>query len=206
MRANRFSIRFALVAAIALLLPFVRAAAEAPPDAEVFTANVIAMGGPATGMARLRATVERWTTDEERKVLATALAEKGTDGLVAAMEEITVGYLQVDQSLRWPIRTAATWTTDKGRMVRFATNRPVFMAESMRGTRSLDYPIGVIEFLLPPEGPGEGALLAATKVQFDASGRIEVTSTPHNTGPQKLTNVRIEVPKPKKEKPDKPEE
>jgi hypothetical protein len=51
-----------------------------------------------------------------------------------------------------------------------------------------------------PEGKGEGSLFGAVKVQFDEKGRLEVQSLPTNTGPQKLTEIEREAPKPKKAK------
>ena len=167
---------------------------------EIFTGTVMVTNAPATGIARLRITVERWTTDDERKKFAVAIRDGGSDGLVAEMEKSTAGYIQVENNLRWPIRSAATWKTDKGRMVRFATNRPMNINETYNQTRSMDYPIGVIELLLPPEGKGEGRLLVATRVQFNKEGKLEVESLPTNTGPQQVTNVESELAKPKKSK------
>jgi hypothetical protein len=195
--------RPAVLAVLAAALVALPAPAQDAPLPETFTATMIPMNVPGSGIVQVRLTIERWTTAEERQALAVALQQGGTDQLVRAMEDLTLGYVQLDQSLRWPIRTAATWRTDKGRAVRVATNRPVMMAESMRGTRSLDYPIGIIEFTLPDQGKGEGTLLAAAQVRFDDQGRIEVTSMPQNTGPQRLSNVKLEVPKPKKDKPKK---
>jgi hypothetical protein len=156
---------------------------------------------PRTGIARLRLTVERWTTDEERLTLLKALQDGGTEELVKAMHKLDAGYLQVENNLRWPIRVASRWETDEGRHVRIATNRPIHLGEyGKRGTRTSDYPVGVIEFILPPEGKGEGTLLAATRIEFDEQGRIEVHSLPQNTGPQKVTSVTRETPKKSKKK------
>lgn len=186
-----------LTACLVLLFPVVGLGSdEASSDPEVFTATVMIIDAPRTGMARLQLTVERWTTDEERDALLKALQDGGTEQLVTAMHKLEAGWLQVENNLRWPIRVASSWETDEGRHVRIATNRPIHMGEyTRRGTRTSDYPVGVIEFTLPPEGEGEGTLLAATRVDFDKQGRIEVRSLPQNTGPQKLSNVKREKPK-----------
>jgi hypothetical protein len=81
-----------------------------------------------------------------------------------------------------------------------ATDRPIAFGEVWKGTRSMDYPIGVAEFLLPPEGPGEGSLLAATQVSINEDGRLEVKSLPNNTGAHKLTNMEPKKVKKKKKK------
>ena len=175
-----------------------------PPLPERFNANVFVINGPVTGTARLRIVIERWTTDQERTTFVEALKSGGTDGLTKAMTEVEVGYLQVNNNLRWPLSTAATWMGAKGRMIRVATSRPIYFQEAANNTRSMDYPIGFIEFSVPAEGPGEGQLVAAIRASFDDQGRLQVQSTPQNTGPQKVGNVLPEVVKPKKEKKPKP--
>jgi len=176
-------------------------AAEAPaPQVERFIGTIMLLNAPVTGMGRVTITVERWTTDEERKKLAEALRAGGTEALVEAMDGLEAGYIQVENNLRWPIRVASTWTTDKGRRVRVATNRPINYEEARVNTRTMDYPIGFIELGLPPEGKGEGTLVAAAQVQFGADGHLEVRSLPTSTGSQKITNVEVEIVKPKKAK------
>jgi hypothetical protein len=178
-------------------------AQELPPLPERFAGTLMVMAGRPTGVARIAVTIEKWTTDEERKRMLTALEQKQTDGLVREMEEHNVGYIQIDEKLRYPIRTAATWMSPKGRMVRVATARPISFAEDMTGFRSLDYTIGVVEFVLPSDGsPGEGTLLAATQILFNEEGRLEVKSMPQSVAPQKVTNLVAEPAKPKKEKKD----
>ena len=176
------------------------ASAALPALPERFNANVFVINGPVTGTARLRIVIERWTTDRERTTFIEALKAGGSDGLTKAMEAVEVGYLQVDNNLRWPLNTAATWMGPKGRMIRVATSRPIYFQEAANNTRSMDYPIGFIEFSVPTEGPGEGQLVAAIRASFDDQGRLQVQSTPQNTGPQKVGNVLPEAVKPKKDK------
>jgi hypothetical protein len=197
-----------ILVTIIILAPLATTAAQTEEAAEFpekFRANLMVTNAPG-GMARMTSvsiTIEGWTTDEERGALLVALRDGGTDGLVRAMQDLDVGYVQVGNSLGWRLRTAASWQTEEGRKVRVATDRPIHIQEHYRGTRSQDYPIGVIEFLLPPTGEGEGAFLAATRVQFNDQGRIEVESLPTNTGPQKLTLVEKVAPKKKKKKKNK---
>jgi len=179
---------------------FAEDAAQAKSEPERFVGIAMVTNAPSTGMVRFRVTVDRWSTDEERTALAQALHNGGTEALVAAMEKNRVGSIQFDNNLGWPLRVASSWQTEKGRLIRLGTNRPIYTEELRRGTRSLDYPIGIIEFTLPPEGPGEGTLLAATRAAFDSQGRLEVKSLPQNAGPQLLHEIEREVPKPKKKK------
>jgi hypothetical protein len=170
-----------------------RAVVEPFPAVPIrYSATVMLMGSPGSGIVRLRMTVERWTTNEDRKKMIEALKSGGTPGLVSVMEKMNAGYLQVENNLRWPIRTAAIWKDGETYRIRIATNRPIYWGEVHESTRSLDYPFGIIELALPPEGKGEGALNAATQAGFDDQGRIEVKSLPTNTGPQRVTNVVVE--------------
>lgn len=200
MSRDRF-VRLAVVLAIVslALVPSPRAEGE-EPQTEVFTGRAIVIQGPASDFVRFTARIERWSTPEERKALAEALQAKGDDGLVEAMEGLEMGRIQFENNIAHPIRIATTWQTEKGRMVRLATNRPIFFRELANSTRSLDYPIGVMEFLLPPDKEGEGTLIAAVTARFDEKGQLEVKSLPSNTAATRLVGVERSVEKPKKKK------
>ena len=192
---------FLLLAAPATSLLGQQPAAPAEPPSPFplpakLSATVSVINAPVGGIVRLRMTIDRWSTVAERKKLFEALQAKGTPGLVEAMEDIEMGYFQVEDNVRWPIRVATTWKAGNDTMVRLATNRPISISEGMNSTRSLDYPIGFVEFKLPPDGKnGEGKLLAAVSAQFDKDGKLEVKSLPSNTGPQQVHNVTLQKPK-----------
>jgi hypothetical protein len=154
-----------------------------------YSANVMVLEAPVSGIVRLRMTVEGWTDKEDRVKMFEALKTDGTNGLVAVMEKMDRGWLQVDNNLRWPIRVATIWKQGDKTRIRIATNRPIYWGEVAQSTRSLDYPFGLIELTLPPEGKGEGTLVLATQVGFDKDGRVEVRTMPQNTGPQRVSNV-----------------
>ena len=181
------------------------AAAQPAPGLDVlpelplrYTANVMVLNAPASGIVRLRMTVEQWTTPEDRKGMLEALKTGGTNALVSVMEKMDRGWLQVENNLRWPIRVATIWKDGDKTRIRIATNRPIYWGEVHESTRSLDYPFGLIELVLPPEGKGKGTLVLATQAGFDDNGRIEIRTMPQNTGPQRVTNVVAEKVKKKK--------
>ena len=195
--------RLRAAAGLALSLAVVPSAfaAKEPPPIEEFQGLVQVVNAPATGMGRFKVRILRWTTDEERVQLKAALTSGGSKALIDAMEKIEpAAYFQVDMELRYPIRVASTWETEKGRMVRLATDRPIGPREAYARTRSMDYPVGIVEFLLPPEGKGEGILLGAVDVGFDDKGQLEVKSLPQSTGTQRVTMVERMEPKKKKKK------
>jgi hypothetical protein len=188
---------FALVLSYGLavmLLAVPRAAAEeAAQLPERFSGTVVLADQPKSGTARIAVTIERWSTVEERKAAKEALRAGGVNALIDAMRKSEVGYLQINDSLGWRLRLASTFQNERGRIVRVATDRPIGIQEGWRTSSSLDYPVGVVEFILPPEGDATGTLLMATKVRFDDQGNVEIQSLPANTGPSQIIGVRREV-------------
>jgi hypothetical protein len=145
--------------------------------------------GQASKSALLAITIDRFSTDEEIAALATSLKSGGTYALASAMEKTTVGYVNLNGDLRWPIRVASTWKTEEGRFVRLATNGPILDGASAQARPGTDDPIGIIDLKLPRSGRGEGTLVAATRAGFDDAGRIVALAMPIASGTQRLTNV-----------------
>lgn len=160
------------------------------PAKEEFSGNaVLTAAGPLTGRStRVTMTVERWTTDEEKAALIKALGEGGSDALLKALRKMTVGYVRTTRSLRYPLNFASTFQTEKGRVVRLVTERPISFVEAVRPTRSEDYEFGVIELTLNEKGKGEGVIIPTAKVSLNKDGQLEVESL--GTGPQKLLGVK----------------
>ncbi len=174
----------------------------AKPEPERYGGIIMVSNAPATGIVRVKLTIERYSTVDERKAYAEAIKTGGSDGLAQAMEKVTVGYIQFDQNLRYPLAYAIKVPNEKGEMLRVATNRPISFREQTKGFVSKDYPIGIIEVQLPKEGPGEGFLIGAASVEFNDKGQLQVKSLPQNTGPQKVTQIEREAVKEKKSKKD----
>ena len=166
------------------------AAKPAKPVKEEFGGYVILVAaGPMTGRStRVTMTVDRWTTDEEKAGLLKALQEGGSDAMLKVMRKMTVGYIRTTRSLRYALNFASTFQTEKGRVVRLVTERPISFVEAMRPTRSEDYEFGVIEFTLNAEGKGDGYIIPTAKVSINKDGQLEVETL--GTGPQKLLNVK----------------
>ena len=187
-------------------------AVSAPPRAEEPAASVeperyagiiMVANAPVTGIVRVKLTLDRYSTVDERKAYAEAIKTGGSDALAAAMEKVTVGYIQFDQNLRYPLAYAIKVPNEKGEMIRVATNRPISFREQVDAFVSKDYSIGIMEVQLPTEGPGEGFILAATMVEFNDKGQLSVKSLPQNTGPQRVSEIEREVVKKKKPKASK---
>jgi hypothetical protein len=119
------------------------------------------------------------------------LQEGGSDALLAAMRKDIVGYFWTTKTIRYPINIASSFQTEKGRLVRMVTERPITFAEFAASTpRSRDYEFGVIEFLLNEKNKGEGTILGTAKVSIDKNGQVVVESL--GTSPQQLINMKEE--------------
>jgi hypothetical protein len=186
---------FAPLAAVAvtLLAAALAAAEETAQLPERLSGTVVLADQPKSGTARIAVTIERWSTGEEKKAAKEALRAGGVNALIDTMRKAEVGYLQINDSLGWRLRLASTFQNERGRIVRVATDRPIGIQEGWGKSFSQDYPVGVIEFILPPEGEATGTLLMATKVRFNDQGNVEIQSLPTNTGPNQIIGVRREV-------------
>ena len=151
--------------------------------------------GPAT-TGSLDVAVERWSTDEERDKLRAALAEKGPDALLSALQKLKprAGYIRdgASTTVGWNIRFAREHPLpDGGRRIIIATERPMSYWELVNRPRSADYAFTLAEFRLDKNGKGEGKLVPAAKVSWNkAKGAIEITN--YGTEPVRLVKVTAE--------------
>jgi hypothetical protein len=195
-------VRIFIIAALTAVL-FAAGVVQAQEATELpvtYTANVVKPADTGSRPTRMSITIERWSTDAERQGLLQALQEGGTERLVEAMHGLDVGYVQMQKGLGQRVSVASLWQTDEGQLIRVAADRPFTAGPRLGGTRSLEYPIGVIEIRLPSEGAGEGTFYEATKVKFNEQGQIEIQSMQQDTGPRRLLGVQQEKKKQKKEK------
>jgi hypothetical protein len=192
---KKTQIRSVVILALAGLILAVGALAlqeqeKAKETEERFVANVVLWAaGPLTGQtARVTMSIKHWTANEEKAALYKTLKEGGSDAFLKEMRKTIVGYIWSTRSIRYPLNIASSFQTEKGRVVRLVTERPISFAETMAATRSRDYEFGVIEFTLNAEGKGDGYIIPTAKVAITQDGQLEVETL--GTGPQKLVNVK----------------
>lgn len=160
----------AVIAAALMSLGLSAAAAVAqsnlPP--ERFRAFAVSLGGPGTaaGSAVVDLIVERWSSDAEHKRLIEALAERGPQALLDALQDMKpVGRIRTPDTLGYELRYARQHPAeDGGRNIVLATNRPISYWEAVNRPRTIDYPFTVIQIHMPQSGPGEGKLSIATRI------------------------------------------
>ena len=170
------------------------ALAQKAKPVETFAAVAASLG---TGRAgRVDFAIERWSTDAERETLRTTLIELGPDKLLDALMKIRppVGYMKSSNQLAWDLFFARNNPTpDGGRHVVLATNRRVAFGEAARSTRSMDYQFTLIEMHLDKDGKGEGKMVPAAKVTWNADlKKIEIEN--YNAMPVDLISVTAKKP------------
>jgi len=148
--------------------------AQAPEELQGTLASTA--GGGFSGLARIRILINEYTTDAEAQEVFEILANEGARALEAHLLRVEKGrFIRVGE-LGNNIAFARSFTNETGRIIRLATARPIAFAEAAGATRSRDYNFGVIELTLDNEGKGSGVLWAATKLEFDDEGQLQIES------------------------------
>lgn len=150
-------------------------------------------------------TVERWTTEAERKrvlelVAGSEFRSGGQDKLLQALQQITprTGFIRAPNSIGWDLKYAWKSTLPDGTtQIVVATDKPVSVLSATVSTRVLDYPFTLIEIRMGKDNKGEGRILAATAVSVK-DGKLALES--YGLEPVKLTTVSEFQKKPKQKK------
>jgi hypothetical protein len=170
------------------------AAADDQKPIEIFTCFGAQMERGRAGVIEF--TIFRWSTDEERERLLTTLQEFGRDKLIDELMKIrpVVGYMKTPNSVRYDLYYARNNPLpDGGRQVVMATNRRVAIREAATAQRSMQYQLTAIELHLDKEGKGEGKMVPAAKISWDAKKKaIEVEN--YRALPIDLINVQAKTP------------
>jgi hypothetical protein len=185
----------AVFAALALLAIPVTAA-DKKPMADEFTGVFISMNAPGAMGSPVQIWIESYTADDVTTTLAKTLEEKGQQALVNALPSTRCGTIRIGTADGYPVNVARQRVNADGSRTVFAvSNRPFVGFEPQGGTRIQDYPFGVIELQLDAAGKGEGQIIGAAQLSFDADKKnLNIAS--YAVQPGKISDVKTR-PKPK---------
>ena len=158
-----------------------------------YASTAIGQGGAFTGKTfGVTIYVTGLTSDEERRQYITVLKEKGPDGLVRALGNAKdVGRIAPTGSVGTGVRyVRITPRPDGGQHIVMVTDRAITMAELYQGTRSRDYPFGVVAMNVDKSGKGTGSLAPVVKIKFNKKGELEIEH--YGQKPWRLANLRRE--------------
>jgi hypothetical protein len=157
---------------------------------QAFAVDMSGMGSGSAGP--LDITVERWSTDEERDRLRSALIAKGGNELMSTLRKLKprAGYIRGPSGIGWNVHFARQQPTpDGGHRIILAAERPMSFWELWNRPRSADYEFTLAEIRLDRNGKGEGKLVPAAKVSWNKEQKtIEITN--YGTEPVRLTRVQ----------------
>jgi hypothetical protein len=136
--------------------------------------------------------ITAWTTDQQVKDYASALKEKGPDGLVSMMEKTDdVGRLSPTGFVGSGFRFARYIQTPNGGLhIVMVTNRPMSFGELYRSGRSTDYQFGIVVLDVDKNGKGTGKLAPICKIKFNKQNQLEIEN--YGQKPFRLENVYLQ--------------
>lgn len=154
--------------------------------------------GPAMVGAGARMNVDLWvdsyTSDAEAKSMAGTLMQGGPDALLKALEKAkTIGKIRLTgRAGFYDFKLIRSHQTESGRRIYAVGDRPIGFLEVYAGSRSQDYPFGILQLELKKNDKGReegtGALLYSAKIKVLEGNSIDVES--YGIGPIKLMGVR----------------
>ena len=203
---SRFLIGFCLMALCVLSLSLAATAQdqkeEKPqkPKSEKFGALAYLPhgAGPAMVGAGGRVNVDVWvnsyTSDADAKTMAAALLEGGSSSLLKQLEDAkTIGKVRLTgRAGFYDFKLIRSHQFEGGRRIYLIGDRPMGFLEVAGGSRSMDYPFGIMQLDLKTtkkgKEEGEGAMLYAAKIKVLENNKIELES--YGVGAIKLMGVR----------------
>jgi hypothetical protein len=180
-----------MLPAFALVTAAATAWAATPAGRETFTAFAVDIGNSRrpTSTSHVKITVDRWSTEAERRRLVSAFTEGGPDAFLKELQKIKpLGRLSTPDSIGYDLKYAhQVPLATGGRRILIATDRPLSYWESVNRPRSVDYPYTFVEMRLDANGKGQGKMTLATKVNAFGD-TIELEN--YDLSPVQLSGIR----------------
>jgi hypothetical protein len=170
--------------------------AQTPPRRDTFSAKTVNMS---VGSGQdLKMDVIRWSTDEERNAVLSALKDKNDKVLADAVSKApSLGSIWTNETLGYAIHFAYRDMLANG------SERVILVADGRFGSwtgqvwkplhplEGVDYPFSVIELRLNRTGTGEGKMSLTSKVVADETGKTLVLAD-YDAAPILLRPVKRE--------------
>ena len=169
---------------------FAQSRPSGPERFEGRIANAGTFGNVGTNFFSIQ--VDEYTSDEEFIEYMEILAGGGPRRLEDAFLRSRKGRIVIN-SMGYDVALVRSTPTETGRVVRMFTVRHLGFDESVRQTRSREYPFGMIELHLNHNGRGDGVLVVAAKLQLNAEGRLEVETFRETFGTPVFRLMNVEA-------------
>lgn len=177
--------------------PQAKAAQPSPilqPGPETFRGTIVNQGGEGTRYWLgdwFDLQIDQYNSDEEAMALALALRDEGQKAVLDKLWTMKqVGILKVGgQGNAFPLFLARSKKSPAGRVIRCFTTRRIAPSDLSFGPRSMEYPFGIIEIILPEDGAGTGQIVGMVQLGFSADTTIGVKA--YGLVPMRLRDVVI---------------
>ena len=150
-----------------------------------FTGVLLDLSGKATVPVTLH--VDSFATAADVGSVARILGDKGQRRSRGPAEMKPRGWIRVGGLLGFEVPIIREFATPKGQRIYAVLDRPFPLWEQLQGTRSPDYPFGMIEFKLDLNGNGSGLLVPAGRAMFTREGKVEMVD--YGTKPYRIIGV-----------------
>ena len=191
------STRVACVVIACGMLPVILGA-QAKKDAkgaEQFSVNAQASGEGGALASQFVISIDRYNTDQERDVLATALKQGGYPAFLPALRKsplvgkITAGKQEFNIRYAYQKQTAAT-ATKNGRTIVIVTDKPVYFVGGGKAEAKPreGYEVAVAQFDVDDVGLGSGTMAMAARVKPGGDAGVQIDD--YADKPVQLTTVR----------------
>jgi hypothetical protein len=158
-----------------------------------YSATAFGQSGSVAGKSfGINVYIEQTSTNEEVGELLGVLQSKGQDGLVSALEKMKdKGRVAPTGTTGSPMKVITIRpTANGGQHIVLATNRWITFTELINGTRSRDYPIGIVILDVDKDGKGTGSFSPLNKVKFNKNKELVIEH--YGQKPFRLANVKRE--------------
>jgi hypothetical protein len=125
----------------------------------------------------IKITIRQYSTEEDRQLLVAAFKKGQNQGLVDQLSKMpSVGRIAVNGTLGYDLAYIRLYRSDKGRRIRFATNRLINFGEAYHNTTSRAYDLTAGEFNLSDSDPKKstGVLYPAAQLIINKEGQLEI--------------------------------
>jgi len=188
----KMTIASLLVIGVALSLPM-SATSGAKGRNEIFSSLA---QFPGAGTTNVKIYINGYSSPQDAERLNATLLKGGPNALLKALRKMkSLGRIERDASVGfYDFKLILSTTTATGRHIYAVADRPIGFLEAARGTRSKDYPFGILELDLKADDnerekeKGEGTLIYAAKIRVIHGEKVEIEN--FNFAPIKLLGVR----------------
>lgn len=155
---------------------------------ESYSASLANMQGAGRGPIQIKLLIYSYTPEDEVQKMAQTLKQGGQDALEKALWDIQRGKVAPVGALGVDVNYVRVLNSDKGKIIRMVTARPMSFLELRNNGRSTDYPFGIVELVIGNDGKVEGSIIAAAKIEINKDNVLEVES--YGTQPLRLMSLR----------------